>query len=44
MKTLHEKKAFICHMDGVIYHGSNLLPGVHDFVNWLQENDKKFLS
>lgn len=37
------KKAFISDMDGVIYHGNLLLPGVHEFVNWLQENNKDFL-
>ena len=30
-------------MDGVIYHGSKILDGVRDFVNWLIENDKKFI-
>ena len=30
-------------MDGVIYHGSHLLPGVTDFVQWLQKEEKKFL-
>ena len=30
-------------MDGVIYHGNELLPGVKDFIRWLQENNKKFL-
>lgn len=30
-------------MDGVIYHGDELIPGVKDFINWLKENDKKFL-
>jgi NagD protein len=43
MNTLHEKKAFICDMDGVIYHGSNLLPGVLEFVGWLKKENKKFL-
>ena len=43
MKDLQEKKAFICDMDGVIYHGSKLLPGVLEFVAWLQKEDKKFL-
>ena len=43
MKNLQDKKAFICDMDGVIYHGSNLLPGVLDFVHWLQREDKKFV-
>lgn len=40
---IREKKAFISDMDGVIYHGNLLLPGVHEFVNWLQENNKDFL-
>ncbi len=43
MKKLQDKKAFICDMDGVIYHGSKLLPGVTDFVEWLQKENKKFL-
>ncbi len=30
-------------MDGVIYHGSKLLPGVLEFVQWLQKEDKKFV-
>ncbi len=45
-KTLEElraKKAFICDMDGVIYHGNRLLPGVPEFVDWLRKNDKNFL-
>ncbi len=43
MKNLHEKQGFICDMDGVIYHGNTLLPGVKEFVNWLQKEEKKFL-
>ncbi|NMA20349.1 MAG: HAD family hydrolase [Lentisphaerae bacterium] len=43
MKILQQKKAFICDMDGVIYHGNQLLPGAKDFVNWLQKEQKKFL-
>ncbi len=43
MKVLRSKKAFICDMDGVIYHGSKLLPGVLEFVAWLQTENKKFL-
>ena len=30
-------------MDGVIYHGNRLLPGVKEFVNWMYREDKKFL-
>lgn len=30
-------------MDGVIYHGNRLLPGVPEFLDWLNENNKNFL-
>ena len=43
MEKLLSKSGFICDMDGVIYHGNRLLPGVKEFLNWLKENDKKFL-
>lgn len=37
------KKGFICDMDGVIYHGNQVLPGVVEFINWLQRENKEFL-
>jgi NagD protein len=43
MEKLRAKKAFICDMDGVIYHGNQILPGVVEFLKWLEETDKKFL-
>ncbi len=43
LKSLQAKKAFICDMDGVIYHGNQLLPGVSEFVDWLHQNNKAFL-
>lgn len=43
MKELESKKGFICDMDGVIYHGSTLLPGAKEFVDWLQKEEKDFL-
>lgn len=43
MEQIRNKKGFICDMDGVIYHGSIILPGVADFVNWMIDNDKKFV-
>ena len=43
MEQLREKKGFICDMDGVIYHGNRLLPGVKEFVSWLQREGKQFL-
>ncbi len=43
MEELRKKDGFICDMDGVIYHGNRLLPGVKEFVNWLTENQKHYL-
>lgn len=43
MKDLLKKKGFICDMDGVIYHGNRLLPGVTEFLEWLKENHKEYL-
>ena len=43
LDALRAKQAFICDMDGVIYHGNRLLPGVTEFVAWLQKNNKDFL-
>lgn len=43
MEELKKKKGFIIDMDGVIYHGNKLLPGVTDFVDWLYKENKDFL-
>ena len=43
MEQLRKRKAFICDMDGVIYHGRTLLQGAAEFVNWLQQKHKQFL-
>jgi len=43
IEEIKEKKGFICDMDGVIYHGNLLLPGVKDFIKWLEFEKKKFL-
>ena len=40
---IRSKNGFIIDMDGVLYHGNKLLPGVRDFVNWLKEDGKKFV-
>ncbi len=40
---LLDKKVFICDMDGVIYHGNNILPGVKEFVSWLKDEKKNFI-
>jgi len=43
MELLRDKKGFICDMDGVIYHGNNLIDGVKEFVDWLNRNNKQYL-
>lgn len=43
MKEILNKAGFICDMDGVIYHGNKILDGVAEFVNWMIDNDKKFV-
>ena len=43
IKKILDKKGFIIDMDGVIYHGNNLLPGALKFVNWLKTKKKNFL-
>ena len=43
LEALRSKKGFICDMDGVIYHGNRLLPGVREFVDWLYKENKRFL-
>lgn len=40
---IKNKNGFICDMDGVIYHGNKILPGVKDFIEWLQKEKKRFL-
>ncbi|HKK43527.1 MAG TPA: HAD-IIA family hydrolase [Bacteroidales bacterium] len=43
IEKIKNKLGFIIDMDGVIYHGNKLLPGVTDFVAWLESAGKKFL-
>jgi NagD protein len=43
IQNIKSKAGFIIDMDGVIYHGNKLLPGVTDFLAWLESNGKKYL-
>lgn len=43
MKNLHNKKGFLCDMDGVIYHGNRLLPGAKELVDWFHKENKSYL-
>ena len=40
----NEKKGFICDMDGVIYHGNQILTGVPEFIQWLRDEKKEYLG
>jgi len=43
IQKIKSKSGFIIDMDGVIYHGNKLLPGVPEFLKWLENSGKKFL-
>jgi 5'-nucleotidase len=43
IEKIKSKAGFIIDMDGVIYHGNKLLPGVTDFLAWLEKSGKKYL-
>ena len=43
LETMQKKNAFICDMDGVIYHGNRLIPGVKEFIDWMKQEQKRYL-
>lgn len=43
VENIKAKAGFIIDMDGVIYHGNRLLPGVIDFLKWLEDSGKRYL-
>jgi len=43
VNNIRSKSGFIIDMDGVIYHGNKLLPGVPEFLKWLEGSGKKYL-
>jgi NagD protein len=43
VENIKSKSGFIIDMDGVIYHGNMLLPGVTEFLSWLESSGKKYL-
>lgn len=43
LNDLRSKQAFVIDMDGVLYHGNRLLPGVQEFVAWLHTEEKRFV-
>ncbi len=40
---VRSKPGFIIDMDGVIYHGNQLIPGATEFIGWLEKQGKKYL-
>lgn len=42
-ERLKDIKGIISDMDGVIYHGNRLLPGVAEFLRWLRDEGKAFI-
>jgi NagD protein len=43
IQNIKDKAGFIIDMDGVIYHGNKLLPGVTEFLLWMENSGKKYL-
>jgi NagD protein len=43
LNKIREKKGFIVDMDGVVYHGNQLLPGFKEFIQWLKQENKEYL-
>lgn len=43
LENIKGKSGYIIDMDGVIYHGNKLLPGVTDFLAWLETSGKNYL-
>jgi NagD protein len=43
VERITAKSGFIIDMDGVIYHGNMLLPGVTEFLAWLENSGKRYL-
>lgn len=43
IEKIKSKSGFIIDMDGVIYHGNKLLPGVNEFLAWLESSGKHYL-
>ena len=44
LEELRNKDGFICDMDGVIYKGNSLLPGVPEFVDFCTVKTRNFCS
>src|SRR5688572_14186936 len=40
---LHRARGFVFDLDGVLYRGSALLPGVNDLFNALELREKRFI-
>ncbi len=43
LQQIRRRRGFICDMDGVIFHGTRLLDGAAEFVQWLKNHHKQYL-
>lgn len=43
IEKIKSKAGFIIDMDGVIYHGNKLLPGINEFLKWMEGSGKNYL-
>ncbi len=43
IEKIKSKAGFIIDMDGVIYHGNRILPGVQEFLAWMEASGKQYL-
>lgn len=40
---LNDLTTYLIDLDGVVYRGDDLVPGAHEFIDWLDRNHKKYL-
>jgi NagD protein len=43
MNDLARKKGYLCDMDGVLYNGMAMVPGVPEFISWMKDEGKAYL-
>lgn len=43
LEIIRNKQGYLIDMDGVIYHGKQLLDGAAEFVRWLESEGKRYL-
>jgi len=41
--ALNDLTTYLIDLDGVVYRGDDLVPGAHEFIDWLDRSHKKYL-